>query len=397
MKKQVLVIGPGMEIGGVEKSLLGLLDAMDYDQFDVDLFLFWHRGEWMPYINKKVHLLPEYPPLALTNLPIARLALQGHGYTAGIRAACKLYGDWRAKRLQTAAVGKMLCQRLAVQSMPAFPKEYDYALGFLLPHDLLTEKVKARGKIGWVHTDYTSKTERPDVAFLLPMWEKLNFIACVSEGVKRAFCTVFPMLSPKTVTIENILSPSLIEQQAGEADVSQEMPEEGGAKILSVGRFCAAKAFDRIPRVCRQLKDQGYHFRWYLIGYGPEEGLIREQIRACGMEERVILLGRKTNPYPYMKACSFYVQPSLYEGKAVTVREAQALHKPVIITRYPTADMQLREGVDGYICEQSEEGIGAAVRLFIDHPEIPARLAENTRKISFDASAEIGKLWALKK
>ena len=70
----------------------------------------------------------------------------------------------------------------------------------------------------------------------------------------------------------------------------------------------------------------------------------------------MILLGKKDNPYPYIKACDIYVQPSRYEGKSVTVREAQVLCKPVIVTNYTTARSQVKDGVDGCIVPQDNEG-----------------------------------------
>ena len=59
------------------------------------------------------------------------------------------------------------------------------------------------------------------------------------------------------------------------------------------------------------------------------------------------------------------MQPSRYEGKAVTVREAQILGKPVVITRFPTSSSQLEEGVDGIIVPNSVEEAAAALADFI--------------------------------
>jgi glycosyltransferase involved in cell wall biosynthesis len=72
------------------------------------------------------------------------------------------------------------------------------------------------------------------------------------------------------------------------------------------------------------------------------------------------------NPYPFIKACDIYVQPSRYEGKAVTVREALILGKPVVITNFPTASSQLTDGVDGIIVpneiEQAAQGISDFIK-----------------------------------
>ena len=384
-----------MEIGGVERSLLGLLDAINYDQFDVDLFLFNHSGEFMPYINPKVNLLSENKALALINWPIVRLFRQGHWYTAFLRLICKLYGDQRAKRLQTATVSTLLCKRIVMGRMPSFSKEYDYALGFFLPHDLLKHKVHVKVKIGWVHTDYTNKNEKPDVDLMLPMWEGLDHIACVSEGVRRGFCQVFPSLASRTVTIQNILSPALIRKQSEAFDVYAEMPDNGRFRVLSVGRFCAAKAFDRIPEVCRRLLDKGSPVRWYLIGYGPDEPLIRQKIQEFRVEDSVVILGKKDNPYPYIKACDLYVQPSRYEGKCVAVREAQMLGKPVVITNYGTSGSQLEDGVDGIIVPIDNAGCAAGIAVLLRNPEKMESLKEACLLRDYSNSKEIDKVYQL--
>ena len=55
--KRILVIHSNMELGGVESSLLGLLDTIDYSKYTVDLFLLNHSGEFMPLINRRMSLL----------------------------------------------------------------------------------------------------------------------------------------------------------------------------------------------------------------------------------------------------------------------------------------------------------------------------------------------------
>lgn len=134
----------------------------------------------------------------------------------------------------------------------------------------------------------------------------------------------FPELKSKIVLIENILSKTFIEEQSNAFDVSNEMPADS-IKLLSIGRFCEAKNFDNVPEIASLIKAKGVDFKWYLIGYGSDEELIRTKISEYNMDDTVIVLGKKENPYPYIKACDIYVQPSRYEGKCVAVREAQIL------------------------------------------------------------------------
>ena len=391
-KKKILVIGPGLEIGGVEKSMLSLLDAIDYEQFDVDLFLFSHSGELKRYLNPNVTLLPAYKPIELINQPIIRLFKNGYFYVGSVRLFCKVYADIKGKITHTQSVNTTLCKKIFTKTMKMLPGNYEYALGFFGPHYLLEDKVKADVKVGWVHTDYTNENEKQDLEFYYPMWNKLKHIACVSNSARESFNCVYPALADRTITIENIISPSLIEEQANEC-IRNGYIDDGSINVLSVGRFCTAKAFDLIPEVCFRLIEKGYRIRWYIIGYGPDESLIQKKILEFAMADRVVLLGKKTNPYPYMKACDIYVQPSRYEGKAVTVTEAQILHKPVIITRYNTSSSQVHEGIDGYICEMGVEGIVEGLSFLLDHKDVREKLIAGTMSIAYDNAEEINKIW----
>ena len=194
-------------------------------------------------------------------------------------------------------------------------------------------------------------------------------------------------------TIENILPQALIRNQADEPQA--DMPSDGSTVLISVGRFCEAKNFDNVPDICRRLVADGLGVKWYLIGYGGDEALIRRKIAEAGMQERVIILGKRDNPYPYMRACDLYVQPSRYEGKAVTVREAQLLAKPVVITNYATSGSQLEDGADGLIVPMDNAGCAAGIAALLRDPARMRQLSETCKTRDYTNSAEIEKIYAL--
>ena len=145
---------------------------------------------------------------------------------------------------------------------------------------------------------------------------------------------------------------------------------------MTVGRLSHAKGLDNAVRACRKLVDKGYEIEWYVVGYGPLEEELKGLIDELNLQNHFFLLGKKTNPYPYIKASDIYVQPSRYEGKAVTIREAQILGKPVVITNFPTAKSQAQDGVDALITPQSVEGIVEGIQRLIDNPNLKEELEE---------------------
>ena len=372
-KKQILIVSGGMEIGGIERSLLGLLGEFDYDKYDVDLFLHSVSGEFLPLIDKRCNLLPEIPQCAAMTRPIKTVLKQ-----YPLIALNRLYKRFAVQKkygLNDASGFALLSGywQSCVEFMPSLEKEYDAAISFMWPHEYTAQKVKAKKKIAWIHTDYT--VAQMDFKKDEKTWKMFDKIAGVSDDVCAAFKKVYPSLADRLVTIENVLSPDFVRAQA-----QLEQPDEIDGSlpsILSVGRFCPAKAFELIPQYSRIMLDKGCDHRWYIIGYGGEEELIKNEIQKYGVSRNVTVLGKKSNPYPYMAACDIYAQPSRYEGKAVTVREAQILAKPVLITDFETAQSQVENGVDGIICSMDAESVANAVMRLIDGKETREMLSRN--------------------
>ena len=378
MKKRVFISMHYMELGGAEISLIGLLQAMDYSKYDVDLLVHRHQGELMCFIPKEVNLLPEITAYACIESPLTEAIRRGQLSVVWGR----LKARWRARKYQSRDASLPQCaifQYIAQEVEPCLPSlkkygEYDLAISFLQPHNYVQSKVKAKKKVCWIHTDYT-KVEF-DVDAELPIWSAYDHIVSISPDVTKTFLQVFPSLEDKIVEIENILSSEFVRKRADEFEFKFNGNDNGNVNkiskvvnILSVGRFSEAKNYDNVPDICRQVREQGVDVRWYIIGYG-EEALIRQKIHEAGMEEYVILLGKRTNPYPYMKACDVYAQPSRYEGKSVTVREAQMLCKPVVITNYSTAKSQIQDGVDGVIVSMDNEGCAKGIADFIKNIQL---------------------------
>ena len=381
-----------MELGGAERSLLGLLNAIDPSEYQVDLFLMRHEGSLLEDIPENINLLPEIPVYTVLARPLKNVIKEKHFVLASARILGKLKSKSYEKRrnIVDSGVGLEYSHKYTAPFMPKIQKqkEYDMAISFLTPHYFVEKKVKAKRKIAWIHTDY-SKVQI-NVVSELKMWSIYDNIVSISEAVTQSFITVFPSLKDKIVVIENILPMQLIKRQMNEFDVSKEMSGEG-IKLLSIGRYCTAKNFDNIPNICSQILKRGVMITWYIIGFGGDEALIKRRIQEENMESHVILLGKKENPYPYMKACDIYVQPSRYEGKSVAVREAQLLGKPVVITNYATADSQLEDGVDGVIVPMDNKACAdRMVELLRDNEKLK-KLSETCYRRDYSNKNEIKK------
>ena len=405
MKKRIFIAIHYMEIGGGEMSLIGLLHALDYSRYDVDLFIYSHQGELMQFIPREVNVLPEIPAYTNIENPIKDVIKRGFWGVAYARLKTK----WQYKRyLKRTGLEKSdeLYRMLADNVTPHLPSlkrygTYDLAINYLGMHNVVLDKVDARKKIAWIHTDYsTVRVNAPEEG---KGWGAYDYIVSISPGVTNAFLGTFPSLEKKIVEIENILSSEFVRQRAGlipQSEVEKEMPREDGVVcLLSIGRFCEAKNYDNIPDICRRLNVQSSKFKvqckWYLIGWGPDEALIRQKIAEAGMQDKVIILGKKTNPYPYIKECDIYCQPSRYEGKSITVREAQMLCKPVVVTNYLTAPSQIKDGVDGRIVPMDNVGCAKGLCNFIQDKALQENISSYLAQHDYGSKEEVNKLYNL--
>lgn len=396
-KKRIFISMHYMELGGAEISLIGLLQALDYSKYDVDLFVHRHQGELMQFIPNEVNLLPEITSYACIESPMKEAFLKGqYGVVWG-----RVRAKWRARQYQPKDASLPQCavfQYIAQEVEPYLPSleqfgNYDLAISFLQPHNYVLSKVRAKKKACWIHTDYT-KVEF-DVDAELPVWTAYDYVVSISPDVTKTFLQVFPTLSNKIVEIENILSSKFVRERAEETDVTNEMPKnEKTVNVLSVGRFSDAKNYDNVPDICRRVRENGIDLYWYIIGFG-DETLIRQKIHEAGMEDYVIILGKRTNPYPYMKACDIYAQPSRYEGKSVTVREAQMLGKPVVVTNYATAKSQIQDRIDGVIVPMDNKGCAEGMSVFIRNEELQKDIVNYLHGHDYGNTDEAEKLYRI--
>lgn len=394
--KSILIISHAMEIGGAERALLGLLNSIDYNKYSVELFLSRHEGDLLHLIPNEVNLLPKNQSQYLA-VPMTSLVKD--------KAFKMLYGRLKGKILARNKVKQLNLQpdnQVALTYSHKYTykyfdyinkdKEYDLAISFLTPHYICINKCNAKKKIAWIHTDYS--TIDIDVKTELDMWSKYDYIASISDQVTKAFLSKMPILQDKIIRIDNIITEDMILSQSNEY-IPTDMIKDDEIILCSVGRFSNAKNFDNVPNITKRILNKGLKVKWYLIGYGGDEQLIKDKIKEEGMEEHVIILGKKDNPYPYIKACDYYIQPSRYEGKAVTVREAQILKKPVIITRFPTSSSQLIDGYDGVIVDSDNQGCAQGIVDTINNTDLITNIINNLDNNDYSNASEVEKIYKL--
>ena len=355
-RRHILINTHYMPIGGAEKALLGLLDAIDKEKYQVTVMINRHTGELMDKLLKMkgVYVCDEDFDCKLVLGPLSESIKEhkfGMAYAKIKSRVChavyRFFHPLKERKDDFTAFD--ILWRNAIKFVPEIPFKYDIAISFLMPHYFIAKKIKAYQKIAWIHTDYSAIAVNAEDE--LPVWAEYDNIVAISEAVKDSFIKVFPSLKEKVTVIPNITSESLLRSEA-EVETVKEY-DKSHINIVSIGRICFAKNFEIIPSVASILRDRGLKFIWHIIGPG-DDSAIRKEIERTGTADVVKIHGPKANPYPYTANADIYVQPSRYEGKCVAVEEAKILHTPVVLTPYPTAVTQIEDGVTGLISRSFE-------------------------------------------
>ena len=390
--KNLLIASFDLEVGGVERSLLSMLNSFDYTNHQVDLMLYSHTGDFMNLLPEEPRLLAESRAYRTFRMSIGQTLRTGHIPLA----LSRLMAKYKASKDKSPESGYKQMQYMWAYALPFLPeikKKYDVAISYLWPHYFVAEKVEAATKIAWIHTDFS--TVETDTEMDIRMWNRFDYIIAVSEECKNAFIRKYPILKRKVSVMENITSPDFVRGLA-EEEMINPMVADHRFKLITVARLSHAKGIDNAVRALSLLKKRGYdNIVWYIVGYGGDEANIKTLIQQEGLENDFILLGKRLNPYPFIKAADLYVQPSRYEGKAVTVGEAQILAKPVLITDYPTAPSQVRNGMDGCICKISAEGIADGIEMLYHDSKLRHQLSANCRQSDYRNNHELEKLYQL--
>ena len=372
MKQKMLIIGITMAAAGSEKSFLSFArHAIDYDQYEVDLLLAKKTGDFLSQIPKNIRVLEmgkEGEIFLINRDNAARIIARRYLLKNPLRAFSLLPHIIKRKTAKTAAEkdfasNRMWCELL--KKMPAWDTEYDVALAYWGDHTMfyMCDKVKAKKKIAWLHFDYASPP-RED-ALYLHYFSKCDKVVTVSKKIEASLKQALPEIADKVMTMENIIDAEDILQRASEpCDLADDFQ---GIRLLTVGRICHQKGYDMaIPAIARLVSEKN-DIKWYIIGDGEaiDKENLHERIRQYGLQDRVSFLGIRQNPYPYMKACDIYLQPSRHEGKPIAVEEAKILQKPIVVTDYSSA----REQMAGYpiyeIAEISEDGIYGGLQTML--------------------------------
>ena len=355
MKQNLLFVMDGMKIGGVEVALLSVLHRLDYEKYNVDLFL----------IHDDLELLEQVPP----QVQVLRYAQMEKGKTTPVilgmyllyRICCCIPGLKGAAQKLSRKVGDLLHKAKIRKNVT---KQYDAIIGYKQgePEAFVAQFFSCSNKIVFYHHGMLM-----DEKLHKTCYAKVNKIVAVSLGVADMLKKHYPMYADKVTVIANHIDVQTVLQKA------KAYPVEKPAALCfaTVGRLSQEKRYDLVIQAAKYLKDHGQStFIWWLIGDGAERETIRQQIADNQLEDSVFLMGSMENPIPYIAAADVYVQPSDAESFGLAMQEALILHTKVVTSKTIGGTLLVQDGQNGIHVEQTAESIAAGIEKALQLPPV---------------------------
>ena len=349
-----------MNVGGVEKALLGLLSVLQLDKYEVHVGLLKKDGGFLDFLPKEVivHEINCYtdnwklindPPLRNIRMMIKK----GQLVEAVVHFLLYLQIKLTSNRFWF--------YKYILRKEDYFPVEFDLAVSFAGPSQMMDyyicEKVNANKKCCWIHFDVSQYGIDKKMTAIL--YKRFDTIFIVSEEGKIIFDKMFPQFAAKTEVFHNVVSR---ENVISLAEVGPSFEDDSDVqRILTVGRISEEKGQQVAIVALKLLLDRGYVLKWYFVGDGDNRDCCEQLAEEYGVRDHVVFLGVQTNPYGYMKDCDVYVQPSRHEGFCITLAEASCFDKPIVATDFTGAYEQLKHRDNGLVVGMSAGDISKGV------------------------------------
>ena len=123
--------------------------------------------------------------------------------------------------------------------------------------------------------------------------------------------------------------------------------------FLTVGRLAPWKNIPIIINALNIYKNEGFQFKFYIVGSGPDEEYLKELVANYGLQNEIKFTGqlKKPNLFEIYKKANVYIQASSYEGLPHVILEAISHNLSIISTPIGGSNEILIDGKNGWVWE----------------------------------------------
>lgn len=359
-KIKILFRHRSMEMGGVEKVMLSLMNNLDREKFEMTVCLNLNQGELrdeFPSHVRKVYLTDGKEDFSKNKI-IQKIQL-----------------FQRRQKLEKLRKNPEIVDREYLK------ENYDIEIAMTYNdfEPVLNSSNKNSKKVGWFHSEIQVPKLQPLVPKILEHFPQFHYMIYCSEKIKNLMHEHYPNLNyPKESVIINAIPIEEIKQKAN-ADFL--LPNAESNIFVSVGRLHTRKGYHKLMDAHKKLLNEGFQHTVIIIGDGEELPNLLEQQKNLGVEKSFVFAGNQMNPYPFIKNADFFIMPSESEAWPLVIAEALILQKPIIATKVGDVESMIEDRKTGYLIDYDTHEIYVAMKEFLTNEKLVSDLRENLTAI----------------
>lgn len=357
-KIKILFRHRSMEMGGVEKVLLGLLNNLDRDKFEITVCLTLNQGKLrneLPQHVRKVYLTDGKEDFSSNSL-LQKLQLVA-----------------RRIKLRKLKNNPVIADRIIKDTF-----DIEIGMDYRDYDAILNSTHKNSKKIGWFHSEINVPQFQPLVPEILKSFPQFDHMVYCSHKIKDMMHQYYPKLSYPAETV--IINPIPIEEIKKKSEEKLEHFPEGPV-FVSIGRLHSRKGYHKLIEAHKRLINDGFHHSIVVIGDGGEMANLKAQAANSGVEKTFILAGNQMNPYPYIRKADYFVLPSESEAWPLVIAEALILQKPIVATNVGDVGLMIKDRETGYLINYEVDEMYEGMKAFLTDPELVLHIRENLKNI----------------
>lgn len=364
--KKILIIANMFESGGVEVSLLNLIKELrKNDNVYIKLLVLRKKG---PYLDSFEDLVD-----------IDEIKFRDNFYNPTYRFE-EINGlIKKINKLFIKIINKLniaLVNKILLKKTIELKEDWDMAIDFhgygFLGTAYMVDKISAKCKITFIHDEKIKWMNK-----IKPWINNIDYYFVVSKSCYNITKKKYPNLGNKLIIFHNLLNKEDIIKKSKE---KIEDTFDADINIVTVGRLEKQKGYDILIKISNLLKEADINFKWYILGRGTQKSKLIRWVKRNNLNKNVCLKDFQKNPYPYIKNCDIYVQPSRHEGYGIAIAEAKILCKPIIASRIGCIEEQIIDKYNGLIVDINEESFYKAIISLTKDKDLQKKIVSNLKK-----------------
>ena len=371
-KRKVFIAIHQLNLGGAQKALISALNAIDYSENEVTLYVRKDRLDLLPLVNRNVSKI-------IINKDHTRYYRKPYAVLLYIKIKIndilKRSNESNDEKLKKYIVNKQI--EFEKRHYFSYDTSYDVAISYIQGYTAksVTENIKAKRRVMFYHDSTDSLHE-----FHCDVMKHFERIYCVSKGAQKAVQGLYPQFAERIEYLENYVDAENVRRKANEF-----IPDYPNNKLIlcSCGRITPVKGFDLAVGAAEILMQGGLDFKWFFVGDGVDRTKIESLISEKQLDDYIEITGLQDNPYPYIQNCDVYVQPSYEEAYGLTIIEAQILGKTVVSTSTIGGQSIIHDGENGVISDINAESIAQKINLIYQDKDLLKTIYNTLSKIDY--------------